>query len=29
MDFEYRVLAAAVLSQFVQQATVEKVSGES
>lgn len=26
MDFEYRVLAAAVLSQFVQQATVEKVS---
>ncbi|KAJ0003490.1 hypothetical protein NQD34_008588, partial [Periophthalmus magnuspinnatus] len=29
MDFEYRVLAASVLSNFVQQSTVEKVSGLS
>lgn len=29
MDFEYRVLAAAVLSNFVEQSTVEKVSGLS
>uniref|UniRef100_A0A3B4AE70 Cyclin-like domain-containing protein n=1 Tax=Periophthalmus magnuspinnatus TaxID=409849 RepID=A0A3B4AE70_9GOBI len=29
MDFEYRVLAASVLSNFVQQSTVEKVSGKN
>lgn len=29
MDFQYNVLAASVLSHFVQQETVEKVSGKS
>lgn len=29
LDFQYNVLAASVLSHFVQQETVEKVSGKS